>query len=469
MGKASREKRRKARRARSAAASPPPKHGPRAGGRPSSAPLDLTGPGSEAARWSPTAAAALGVLVAVAYFPAFLAGFVWDDRVFTGTPLVRDWSGLWRIWFSPSEIENEAHYWPLLYTTFWLEHKLWGYAPAGYHVVNVLLHLANTLLLWRLLARLGLAASGAWFVAAVFAVHPLHVESVAWVMERKDVLSGLFYLAAFSAWVRFVEEPRPKPRRRSYLLALALFVLGLLSKSIVVTLPAALAIWHWWRQGRVTGADWFRLTPFFAVGLAVAVADVAFSSTREPISLGYSMIRADAHRGARPVVLRRQAGMAGRARRHLSALGGGRRGPARLGLRHRRRGGGGGALAAPASDRPRAAGRGAVLRGDPVAGARLRGLRLHAVLLRRGPLPVPGRHRVDGGAGGRRRARCAAPLAGGDGGKARCGRRGGRADRPGGADLEAGGDLPGRGDLLQPRHRPQSHGAGRPIATWARR
>ena len=236
------------------------------------------------------AAAALGVLVAVAYFPAFLAGFVWDDQIFTGSPLVRDWSGLWRIWFSPAEIENEAHYWPLLYTTFWLEHKLWGYAPAGYHVVNVLLHLANTLLLWRLLGRLGLAASGAWLVAAVFAVHPLHVESVAWIMERKDVLSGLFYLAAFSAWVRFVEEPRPKPRRRSYLLALAAFVLGLLSKSIVVTLPAALAIWHWWRQGRVTGTDLFRLAPFFAIGLAFAVADTAFSSTREPISLGYSMI-----------------------------------------------------------------------------------------------------------------------------------------------------------------------------------
>ena len=236
------------------------------------------------------AAAALGVLVAVVYFPAFLAGFVWDDRIFTGSPLVRDWSGLWRIWFSPAEIENEAHYWPLLYTTFWLEHKLWGYAPAGYHVVNVLLHLANTLLLWRLLGRLGLAASGAWLVAAVFAVHPLHVESVAWVMERKDVLSGLFYLAAFSAWVRFVEEPRPKPRRRSYLVALAAFVLGLLSKSIVVTLPAALAIWHWWKQGRVTGADLFRLAPFFAIGLAFAVADMAFSSTREPISLGYSMI-----------------------------------------------------------------------------------------------------------------------------------------------------------------------------------
>ena len=288
MGRTKREKRRKAHRARPAAASPPPKHEARAG-RPAAAPSPgLAGPGSEAARQRLVAAAVLGGLVVAAYFPAFLAGFVWDDRIFTGTPLVRDWSGLWRIWFSPAEIENEAHYWPLLYTTFWLEHKLWGYAPAGYHVVNVLLHFANTLLLWRLLARL--AVPGAWVVAAVFAVHPLHVESVVWIMERKDVLSGLFYLAAFSAWIRFVEETRPKRRRRSYLLALALFVLGLLSKSIVVTLPAALAIWHWWRQGRVTGADLHRLAPFFAVGLAFAVADVAFSNTREPVSLGYSMI-----------------------------------------------------------------------------------------------------------------------------------------------------------------------------------
>ena len=234
------------------------------------------------------AAAALGALVAAAYFPAFLAGFVWDDRIFTGAQAVREWSGLWRIWFAPAEITNEAHYWPLLYTTFWLEHKLWGYAPIGYHAVNVLLHAANTLLLWRLLARL--AVPGAWVVAAVFAVHPLHVESVVWVMERKDVLSGLFYLAAFSAWVRFVEEPRPERRRRSYLLALALFVLGLLSKSIVVTLPAALAIWHWWRRGRVTGADLFRLAPLFAVALAGAVADVTFASFREPVSLGYSLV-----------------------------------------------------------------------------------------------------------------------------------------------------------------------------------
>ena len=230
----------------------------------------------------------LGLLVVGSYVPAFRADFVWDDRIFTQTHVVRDWSGLWGIWSSPEEIENEAHYWPLTYTTFWLEHKLWGYAPAGYHAVNVLLHVANVLLLWRLLTWL--AVPGAWMIAAVFAVHPLHVESVAWVMERKDVLSGLFYLAAFSAWVLFMRETHPGRGRRRYLSALALFVLGLLCKSIVVTLPAALLIWHWWQWGRVTADDLLRLAPFFAVGLGAAYMDVAFSSSREPISLGYSII-----------------------------------------------------------------------------------------------------------------------------------------------------------------------------------
>ena len=177
----------------------------------------------------------------------------------------------------------EAHYWPLVYTTFWLEHKLWGFASAGYHIVNVLLHLANTLLVWHLMRRL--AVPGAWMVAAVFAVHPLHVESVAWVIERKDVLSGLFYLAAVLAWMRFVDQPR----RGRYAGALALYVAGLLSKSIVVTLPVALLIWHWWKQGRVTSTDLLRLVPFCVVGLVITVGDLSFSRSVEPLSLGYSL------------------------------------------------------------------------------------------------------------------------------------------------------------------------------------
>ena len=233
---------------------------------------------------------ALGVLVALSYAPAVLwGGFVWDDRVITEAPPIRNWDGLWRIWFSPSDLEFwEGHYWPLVYTTFWLEHKLWGFAPTGYHAVNVLLHVANALLLWRLLLRL--AVPGAWVVAAVFAVHPLHVESVAWVLERKDVLSALFYLAAFWTWDRFVDEPYAKGRTRRYVLTLALFVLGMLSKSIVVTLPAALLIRQWWKRGRVAGADLIRLVPFFAVGLAIAAADTSFYRSKEAISFDYSLI-----------------------------------------------------------------------------------------------------------------------------------------------------------------------------------
>ena len=230
---------------------------------------------------------ALGLLVGISYIPAVSwGGFVWDDRVITDAGLLHEPSGPWRVWFSPNDLKVwEGHYWPMVYTTFWLEHKLWGVNPVGYHVVNVLLHFGNTLLLRRLLVRL--VVPGAWVIAAVFAVHPVHVESVAWVIERKDLLSTVFYLAACLTWVRFGAAPRVGSGR--YLLTLALFVGGLLCKSIVVTLPAALVLWPWWKQGRVSGADWLRVVPFFAVGLGIVGADVAFSRLKENVVLDYSM------------------------------------------------------------------------------------------------------------------------------------------------------------------------------------
>ena len=228
------------------------------------------------------AAIGLTLLVTIIYVPALSGDFVWDDVIFAEEPVIHRWSGLWNIWFSPADISSEGHYWPVVYTTFWLEHKLWGLAPLGYHVVNVLLHAANVVLLWRLLAKL--AVPGALAVAAVFAVHPLHVESVAWIIERKDLLSALFYLSAVLVWIRFTEAPRPG----RYCLALGLFTLGLLSKSIVVTLPAALLIWSWWKKGEVTRFDALRLTPFFLVGLCITLADLAFYTSRESLSLGYS-------------------------------------------------------------------------------------------------------------------------------------------------------------------------------------
>ena len=235
---------------------------------------------------SALAVAALCLLVAVSYFPALSGGFVWDDVALPKSTPLHTWSGLAQIWFTPRGlIRHEAHYWPLLYTTFWLEHKLWGLTPLGYHLVNLLLHTGVVLLLWRLLRRL--EVPGAWFAAAVFAVHPLHVESVAWVMGRKDLLATVFYLSSMLAYVRFAEMPRGR-RGKHYLLAMALFVLGLLSKSIAITLPAALLLWHWWRHGRVTLADFSRTLPFFLVGLGIALAEYAYYVGHNRISFAYT-------------------------------------------------------------------------------------------------------------------------------------------------------------------------------------
>ena len=332
---------------------------------------------------------ALGLLAGVCYLPAMLwGGFVWDDHIWSQSRAVLEWSGLSTIWSWPSRIYQEAHYWPLTYTTFWLEHKIWGLAPAGYHVVNVLLHLLNSLLVWRLLLRLGVP--GAWVVAAVFAVHPLHVESVAWIIERKDVLSGLFYLAAVLVWLRFLEQPRPW----RYGLALLLFVAGLLSKSIVVTLPAALLILQWWKEGRITVRDLRRLAPFFLTALLITAVDLSSVGSRHAF-LDYSLAE-------RMLV----------ASRALWFYAGKLVCPTDLAVIYRRWDiglgdpwawlylAGAAALAATAvvhapQDWARAAGRGVVLCGDAVAGAELRESRLHDLLPGGRPLSIPGRHRGD--------------------------------------------------------------------------
>ena len=231
------------------------------------------------------AGAALCLLVAVSYFPALAGGFVWDDAAFTTAAPVQSVAGLWQIWFEPHAIVNEGHYWPLLYTTFWLEHRLWGFAPFGSHLVNLLLHGLVTLLLWRLLRRL--EVPGAWFAAAVFAVHPVHVEPVAWVIGRKDMLAALFSLACVLAYLRFAADGG----RRSYIQALVFLVAGLLCKSIVVTLPLALLLWHWWQQGRVTPAAVRTVAPLLLLAAGITLADWGYYKGREVIALeAYSWV-----------------------------------------------------------------------------------------------------------------------------------------------------------------------------------
>ncbi len=263
---------------------------PRKPPMPAASPAPGMFPGSSDASMASIALAGamLCLLVAVSYFPALAGGFVWDDWALTKSTPLHTWSGLAQVWFAPRALlPYEAHYWPLLYTLFWLEHKLWGLTPLGYHLVNLLLHTGVVLLLWRLLWRLGVP--GAWFAAAVFAVHPLHVESVAWIIGRKDILATVFYLSSVLAYIRFAEMPRGRRRGGQYLLAVALFVLGLLSKSIAITLPVALLLWHWWRHGRVTLADCSRTLPFFLVGLGIALADYAYYvGIDDPISFAYS-------------------------------------------------------------------------------------------------------------------------------------------------------------------------------------
>ncbi|MCJ7543545.1 MAG: glycosyltransferase family 39 protein, partial [Phycisphaerae bacterium] len=201
------------------------------------------------------------------YLPSLRNGFIWDDDFYvTDNTNLRSWSGLAAIWTQPT---TSPQYYPLVFTTFWIEHHLWGGHPLGYHLVNVLLHGFSAVILWRLLRRLGVP--GAFLAGVVFAIHPVHVESVAWVTERKNVLSGLLYLLAVGAYLRF--DPPPGARRRwgFYALAAGLFAGALLSKTVTCTLPAALGLILWWKRPKLSLRDLWPLAPLLLVGAAMGL------------------------------------------------------------------------------------------------------------------------------------------------------------------------------------------------------
>jgi tetratricopeptide (TPR) repeat protein len=204
----------------------------------------------------------------VAYLPALRGGFIWDDDSYVQTNLtLRSAEGLGRIWIEPTAVPQ---YYPVVFTTLWAEYHLWGLAPVGYHVVNVLLHAACALLLWRLLRRL--SVPGAWLAAAVFALHPVEVESVAWISERKNVLSTLLYLGAFHAYWRFAEPDATESHPwAAYVASFVLFLGALLSKSVTASLPAAILLALWWKRGRLTVRDVMPTVPFVVVGAAMGL------------------------------------------------------------------------------------------------------------------------------------------------------------------------------------------------------
>src|SRR5438067_4228306 len=189
----------------------------------------------------------LAALTIFAYRPAWNGGFIWDDDVYiTNNELLTAPDGLRRIWFS---LDSPSQYFPLVYSTFRIEYALWGLNPSGYHWVNLLLHVANALLVWRLLVRL--KVPGAWLAGAIFALHPVQVESVAWITERKNVLMGFFFLLTLLAWIAFIDERTKRPWV-FYWLTLVTCVLALSAKATACTLPVALFLILWLQKKRIS-------------------------------------------------------------------------------------------------------------------------------------------------------------------------------------------------------------------------
>jgi tetratricopeptide (TPR) repeat protein len=214
-------------------------------------------------------AVVLAALTIFAYRPAWHGGFLWDDDDYIiKNELLTAPDGWQRIWFS---LDSPSQYFPFTYSTFRIEHALWGLNTTGYHWVNLLLHVGNSLLVWAVLARLKIP--GSWLAAAIFALHPVQVESVAWITERKNVLMGFFFLLTLLFWIAFVDERTRRPWI-VYCLALVCFVLALSAKATACTLPAALFLILWLQKKLITMRRVFQIVPFVVLGTGMGLLAV---------------------------------------------------------------------------------------------------------------------------------------------------------------------------------------------------
>lgn len=218
---------------------------------------------------APLAGLALLVLTLAVYVPVIRdGGFIWDDEAHvTQNPTLWSTEGLRAIWL---DVGATHQYYPLVFSSFWVEFRFWQRDARGYHLDNVLLQAANALLLWRLLVAL--RVPGAWFAAAVFAVHPVHVETVAWISERKNLLSGFFTLLTAHLYLRdalpeLFDAPRTRGTSWVYLFGFICFVLAMFAKTVACTAPCAMLLVIWWKRGgRIVARDWLRAAPFVVVG-----------------------------------------------------------------------------------------------------------------------------------------------------------------------------------------------------------
>jgi protein O-mannosyl-transferase len=213
----------------------------------------------------------LAVVTILAYQPSWHGGLLWDDDNCTTPRELRSLDGLGRIWFQP---RATAQYYPLLYTSYWVQQRLWGDSTTGYHLVNLLLHIGCAVLVLKILRFL--RVPGAELAAMIFALHPVNVETVAWIAERKNTLSGIFALAATFSYLKFDENRS----RRSYALAIGLFLLGLLGKTAIVTLPLAWLVIFWWKRGAISWRrDVVPSIPFFFLAAAAGLVTRWFENT----------------------------------------------------------------------------------------------------------------------------------------------------------------------------------------------
>ena len=214
-------------------------------------------------------ALSLFVVIVITYLPATRCGYVWDDDALltqNAPVLTGEFLDLW----TPG---TTLQFYPLVFSSYWIEHKLWGLDPFGYHIDSILLHAGSTVILWLMLCRLGIP--GAFVAALLFGLHPVHVESVAWITARKNVLSGLFYLASILAYLGFAlprtGKDRDTTRLKMYLLAFTLFLLAMLSKTVTCTMPAVILLILWWKRGRIEKREIMPLLPLFVLGAALGM------------------------------------------------------------------------------------------------------------------------------------------------------------------------------------------------------
>lgn len=216
-------------------------------------------------------------LVAVTFWPTLHNGFIWDDDLMvTENSFVKSATGLHDFWFS----NKPTDYFPITYSDLWIEWRLWGMNATGYHATNLILHAINALLLWGVLRKIiGLtkvvgALDLAWFGAALYALHPVNVATVAWIAERKNTLAMLF--ALLSAYCYFSTDSEKKSQR-FYIGSLFFFVLSLLSKTAGVMLPAVFLCIAWWKRG-FTKRDVLRTVPFFAIAFFMGLTTIWFQN-----------------------------------------------------------------------------------------------------------------------------------------------------------------------------------------------